>query len=169
MFRWQGGTSQGRLQGSDLLVQQQSSPLTDLMGSQRIIYFTANVEQYLLKVESYFSLLCTGDMVLSHHLLFIKERLRERAHHQYQEPARIKNRRLDRARPSGTPARHDGRVESRTCRIGAIERCLQHPLDRADIGAGGKHPDRDPYGKARKRLSVCQRSAFVVARRLCQQ
>ena len=48
MFHQQGRTSQGRLQGSDLLVQQQPFPLTGLIGSQRIIHFAAGVEQCLL-------------------------------------------------------------------------------------------------------------------------
>ena len=168
MFHQQGSTSQGRLQGIDLLVQQQSFSLTGLIGSQRIIHFAAGVEQCLLKAESCLLLLRPGDTLLDPHLSFIQERLRERTYRRCQKLARIENHRPDGVRPSGTPTQRDGRVESRTCRIGAIERCFQCPLGRADIGAGGKHPDRDSYGKVRRKLLVCQRSAFVVAGRLCQ-
>lgn len=66
MFHQQRSTSHGCLQRSNLLVEQDSFPLTGLIGSQRIIHFAAGVEQCLLKAESCFFLLRTGDAILSH-------------------------------------------------------------------------------------------------------
>ena len=87
---------------------------------------------------------------------------------QKEQLARIDNHRPGRVCPSGTPAQSDGRIESRTCRIGAIERRFQRPLCRADIRTGRKHPYRNPYREVGRKLLLCQYTTLIVAWRLRQ-
>lgn len=60
MFHQQGSASHRCFQRSYLFVQQDSFPLAGLIGCQRIIHFTAGIEQRLLEAEGSFFLLCTG-------------------------------------------------------------------------------------------------------------